>query len=80
MYKEVLELKVTASEVWETAFAKLKDELCDGVAVKLANPDKPFVVEIDASIHAVGAVLLQREGEDEYPTPFYRQALNPTKY
>ena len=76
LYKKVLELNVTASEVLETAFAKVKDELCDGVDVKLLNPDKPFVVETDATIHAVGAVLLQREGEDEYPTLFYSQALN----
>ena len=70
LYKQVLELKVTASEVLEMAFAKLKDELCDGGALKLPNPDKPFVVETDASIHAVGAVLLQSEGEEEYPTLF----------
>ena len=79
LYKQVLELKVTASEVLETAFAKLKDKLCDGVAVKLPNPDKPCVLETDASIHAVGAVLLQREGEHEYPTLFYSQALNPAQ-
>ena len=65
-YKHVLELMVPASEVLEMAFANLKDELCDGVAVKLPNPDKSFVVETDASTHAVGAVLLQREGEEEY--------------
>ena len=29
LYKLVLELKVTASELLEMAFAKLKDELCD---------------------------------------------------
>ena len=79
LYKQVLELKVTATEVLETAFAKLNDELCDVVAVKLPNPDKPFVVETDASVHAIGAVLLQREGEDEYPTLFYSQALNPAQ-
>ena len=53
LYKHVIELNVTASEVLETAFAKLKDELCDGVAVKLSNLHRPFVVENDASIHAV---------------------------
>ena len=37
LYKLVVEVKVTASEVLSTAFAKLKDELCDGVAVKLPN-------------------------------------------
>ena len=35
--KQVVALKVTASEVLEMAFAMLKDELCDGVAVMLPN-------------------------------------------
>ena len=65
LYKKVLELKVKASDVLETAFAKLKDELCDGVEVKLPNPDKRFVVGNDGSIHAVGSVLLLSEGEAE---------------
>ena len=51
------------SEEWEMAFAKLKDELCNGVAVKLPNPDTPFVVETDASVHDAGAVHLQSEGK-----------------
>ena len=34
------------------------------------------MVETDASIHAVGAVLHQSEGEEEYRTLFYSQALN----
>ena len=76
LYKNLLELKVPSSEVLEMAFAKLKDELCDGVAVMLPNADKPFVVETYASIHVIVAVLLQREGEEEYPTHFYSQALN----
>ena len=37
VYKHALELKVTATEVVETAFSKLKKELWDGVAVKLSN-------------------------------------------
>ena len=77
--KQVLEGKVLSSEVLETAFAKLKGELCDSVALQLPNPDKLFVVETDASIHAVGAVLLQSEGEQEYSTLFYSQALNPAQ-
>ena len=70
LYKQVLELKVTISEMLETAFAKLKDEPCDGIAVRLPNPDKPLIVETDASLYAVRAVLLQREGEQEYPPLF----------
>ena len=72
----MLDLKLTTSEVLETGFVKLKDELRKGVALKLPNPDKPFVVETDASIHAVGALVLQGEGEQEYCTLFYSQPLN----
>ena len=69
-------MKVPASEVWESAFAKLNDHLCDGVAVKLPNPNQPFVVETDGPVYAEGAVLLQSEGEEEYPTLLYSQAVN----
>ena len=65
LYKQVVELNVTASEVLETTFAKVKDELCDSGAVKT-----------DASRHAVGAVLLQSVVEEEYPRLCYGQALN----
>ena len=45
-----------------------KHDLFDGLAVKLANPDKPIAVETEASIHDVGAVLLKSEVEEEYST------------
>ena len=70
-YKELLELNVTAAVVLKMAFTTLKDEICDDVAVKLPNPDNPFVVETHASLHAFGTALLQREWEAEYPTLFF---------
>ena len=76
VYKQMLEVKQTVSEVLQTAVAKFKDELLDGVAVKFANQAKRFLVETYAGIHALGAVLLQSEGDQEYPTLFYSQALN----
>ena len=66
---------MSASEVLEKAFAKMKAELCDEVAKLLPNPDKPFVVETDATIHALGALIPQCDGEEENPMPVYRQAL-----
>ena len=60
----------------EPAFANFKEELCDGVAEGLSNPDKAFLVETGASIHAVEAVLLQIDGEKEYSTLLYSQGLN----
>ena len=76
LYKQVLELKVPASDTLELACANLNVGLCDSVAVKLPNTDNPFVVETDATVHAIGAILLQSEGEEEYPTLCYSQALN----
>ena len=67
---------MSAFVVLEMAFAMLKDELCDGVTVKVPNPDKPFVLEKHASVDAVGAVLLQSEVEEEYTTLFHSQAVN----
>ena len=58
------------------AFAKLKSDLCDSVALKLPIPVKPFVLEIDASSVAVSAVLKQMDGEEKVSTLFYSLALN----
>ena len=66
----VLEHKVRASEFLEPAFANLKDELCDGGAVRSLKPDIPFVIEADAPIPGVGTVLLQSEGEEDNLTLF----------
>ena len=70
LYKEVRELMATIWEVLETAFGKLKEELYDGVAVKLVNADQPSMVETDSRVLEVRAVLLQSDGEEEYPTLF----------
>ena len=50
-YKQLLEQKVTVTELTEKAFAKRKADLCYGVAVKLPNQNKTFVVETDFSVH-----------------------------
>ena len=60
----------------ETSFARFKDVLCDGVAVKLPKADKSFVVETAASINAHGELLLQSEGEEEEHALVLSQILN----
>ena len=60
LYRQLLELKVTAAQLLEKDFAKLKHELYDGVIVRLPNPIKQFVVQTDANIHAVGSVRLDK--------------------
>ena len=61
----MLELKLTAAHVLEMAISKLKDEICDVVSVQWPYPGQPFEVETNASLHAIGAVLLQSEGVEE---------------
>jgi hypothetical protein len=46
------------------AFEELKKRLCEGLILQRVNPDKPFVLRVDASGYAVGATLEQlKEGE-----------------
>ena len=41
-------------------FEELKKRLCSGLSLQRVNPDKPFVLRVDASGYAVGASLEQR--------------------
>ena len=43
----------------EAAFRALKHKLCNAPVLALPDPDKTFVIESDASIEGLGAVLLQ---------------------
>ena len=51
------------------AFHELKRRLISGLALQRVNPDKPFVLRVDASGYAVGATLEQLKEGDEKPTP-----------
>ena len=57
LYKEVPQLKVRVSELLQTAFAKLNEHIRNGVGLRFSYADKPFVLETNASIHAVGEIL-----------------------
>lgn len=45
LYNQVLEWKVTDSEMLELGFGKMKGEHCSGGPVNLAKPAKAFVME-----------------------------------
>jgi hypothetical protein len=48
------------------AFEELKHRLCSGLSLQRVNPDKPFVLRVDASGYAVGGTLEQLvDGEGE---------------
>ena len=50
------------------AFNELKRRLVSGLALQRVNPDKPFVLRVDASGYAVGASLEQLREGDHKPT------------
>ena len=75
-YKETAHLRVLSTPRLSTALAKLKSDVSVSVALTLPNPQKPYVLETDASSVAVGAVLKLLHGADEIATLFYRLALN----
>ena len=43
----------------EQCFQKLKELLVTGLEVQIPNPDKPFIIRVDASRYAVSAVFEQ---------------------
>ena len=50
------------------AFETIKKVLCENLILQRVNPDKPFVLRVDASKYAVGAALEQLIDEERCPT------------
>ena len=54
---------------WEeedlAAFAEIKKVLCESLSLQRVNPERPFVVRVDASKYAVGAALEQLIDEEK---------------
>ena len=50
------------------AFERLKQVLCSKLVLQRVNPDKPFVLRVDASGYAAGGALEQLLDEDRAPT------------
>ena len=48
-------------------FHRLKSLLVSGLEVLIPNPDRPFMIRVDASRYAVGAVLEQNPDSDATP-------------
>ena len=55
------------------AFQELKEWLVSAPILVYPLPDAPFIVDTDASNHAVGAVLSQIQGGQERVIAFYSQ-------
>ena len=70
--------KVVWSTTCETAFQRLKALLQESSILKVAEPNKPFVLQTDASDQGLGAVLSQK-GDDgqEHPVAYASRKLFP---
>ena len=56
---------------------KIKEGMRENVLLGIANPYKPYILRVDASGYAVGAVLSQLDGEgNERPCAFFSRKLS----
>lgn len=64
-----------------TAFETLKKAFCSAPMLSHPDPDKPFIVEIDASTNGVGAVLSQWQGTPPQlrPCAFFSHKMSPAE-
>ena len=80
LYEVVREGAVVLTAEQLKSFADMKEALCSAPILRLPDPDKPFIVETDASAIAIGAVLKQKDGdESEYPVCWYSQSLHSSE-
>uniref|UniRef100_A0A8C5MZM0 Gypsy retrotransposon integrase-like protein 1 n=1 Tax=Leptobrachium leishanense TaxID=445787 RepID=A0A8C5MZM0_9ANUR len=63
------------------AFERLKEAFSTAPILHHPDPNRPFVLEVDASETGVGAVLSQRPADDKpmQPCGFYSRKLSPTE-
>ncbi|GFO05507.1 transposon ty3-i Gag-Pol polyprotein [Plakobranchus ocellatus] len=59
----------------EAAFKKLKDLIHEDLILRYFNPNIPTIIEVDSSLHGLGAVLLQ----ENKPIAFASKALTDTE-
>lgn len=66
-------------ESCETAFQTLKNKLVTAPVLGYADFKKPFVLEVDASHHGLGAVLSQEQEGVRRPIAFASRGLRPSE-
>jgi hypothetical protein len=63
----------------QAAFERLKTALITAPVLLTADQNKPFVLRPDASIAAIGAVLLQDQGQGLQPVAYESRKLTPVE-
>lgn len=69
------------NDVAETAFSTLKMMFTTAPILRLPNPDFQYILEVDASNSAIGAILSQRESllHPLHPVAFHSRAFTPAE-
>ena len=75
LYEASKEKSIPHIEQLVTNFEHLKNDLVSITGTRIPNPDRPFILETDASQIAIGGVLKQKEGDEEYPVQWFSKAL-----
>ncbi|KAG6448986.1 hypothetical protein O3G_MSEX005819 [Manduca sexta] len=73
------EKKLPENGTSENAFQELKTRLTTAPVLRQADETKPYVIKSDASNYALGAVLVQGEGEDEHPVEYASWLMTPAE-
>jgi len=58
------------------AFETLKERLVTAPVLAFYDPEKDIIIKTDASQYAVGAILAQKEGNDEKVVQYFSKVLN----
>lgn len=69
----------TWGERQKQAFEKLKESLTTAPVLAIPQFGKPYVIYTDASDFAIGAVLLQDQGDGLRPCAYYSRKLRPAE-
>jgi len=79
LYKVAGAARVEPNEELMRCFTELKNKLCNAGVLRLPKPQCLFILETDASLIAVGAVLKQIENDEEFTVLFYSHALSSSQ-
>ncbi|KAL0192334.1 hypothetical protein M9458_010630, partial [Cirrhinus mrigala] len=73
--------RLTWSQPAIQAFDDLRQRFTTAPILHHPDPDKPFIVEVDASSTGIGAVLSQRQGEPSkmFPCAYFSHKLSPAE-
>ena len=73
--------KITWTEEQTKAFEQLKKLIASNIVTKIFDPERETFLQVDASANAIGAMLSQRDPNDDkiYPVAYYSEAIKPTK-